>query len=58
MNLHLERTQFEQYIKLAAQHFGLLDVFIEKDYWLCSILHNLAQHDYASLFVFKGGTSL
>ncbi len=58
MNLHLEPVAFEQYIQLAAQHFGLLDIFIEKDYWLCTVLQRLAQHPYADLCVFKGGTSL
>ncbi len=58
MNLHESPKVFEQYIRLSAQHFNRVDTFIEKDYWLTSLLKNLSEHEYGHLFVFKGGTSL
>lgn len=58
MNLHESPSLFEQYIRLSAEYFGMVDTFIEKDYWLTSLLRNLSQHEYRDLFVFKGGTSL
>ena len=58
MNLHLENEGFRELIELAADHFGYEQSHIEKDYWVCKILKELALSDFAENIYFKGGTSL
>lgn len=58
MNLHLENEAFRELIELAADHFGYEQSHIEKDYWVCKILKELALSDFAESIYFKGGTSL
>ena len=43
----------------TAAKMGMTDAIIEKDFWVCFMLHHLF-HDckYKDAFVFKGGTSL
>lgn len=58
MKLHQNPTLFQELI-IALQAEGKIPAaFIEKDYWLTSILKGLSQHECGTLFVFKGGTSL
>ena len=58
MNLHLDKDNFEGAIVAAAEHFGIPEIFIEKDYWVTYALHQLFHSDVKDLIVFKGGTSL
>ena len=58
MNLHLDKNNFEGAIVAAAEHFGIPEIFIEKDYWVTYALHQLFHSDVKDLVVFKGGTSL
>ena len=58
MNLHLENEVFRELIELVADHFGYEQSHIEKDYWVCKILKELALSDFAKNIYFKGGTSL
>ena len=58
MNLHLENEAFRELIELAADHFGYEQSHIEKDYWVCKVLKELALSDFAERIYFKGGTSL
>lgn len=58
MNLHLDKNNFEGAIIAAAEHFGIPEIFIEKDYWVTYALHQLFHSDVKDLVVFKGGTSL
>lgn len=58
MNLHLENEAFRELIELAADHFGYEQSHVEKDYWICKILKELALSDFAESIYFKGGTSL
>ena len=58
MNLHLDKDNFEGAIVLAAEHFKIQEIFIEKDYWVTYALHQLFHSDVKDLIVFKGGTSL
>lgn len=58
MKLHLDGQGFSELIQLAAVHFGILPEFIEKDYWITLILHNLSRSSHVDSVVFKGGTSL
>ncbi|MGI9277871.1 MAG: nucleotidyl transferase AbiEii/AbiGii toxin family protein [Endozoicomonas sp.] len=58
MNLHTNPELFEDLVKLTADHLEIPDVFVEKDYWVTTILMNLSQSDFKDCVVFKGGTSL
>ena len=58
MKLHESSDEFRDLITLAAQHHKLRDVFIEKDYWLTTLLKNIATSEENECVVFKGGTSL
>ncbi len=58
MVLHLENEAFRELIELAANHFGYEQSHVEKDYWVCKILKELAASDFADNIYFKGGTSL
>ena len=42
----------------VAQHKGIVDNAVEKDYWVSVVLRTIFSLSYASAFVFKGGTSL
>lgn len=42
----------------VAQHKGIVDNAVEKDYWVSVVLRTIFSLHYASAFVFKGGTSL
>ena len=58
MKLHLNKEDFTDLIRLTAQDMNILEVYIEKDYWVCYILKNLSKSEYLENIVFKGGTSL
>jgi len=58
MNLHTDTKLFSDTVRATAQHTGIREVFVEKDYWITLVLFQLAQSNYASQMVFKGGTSL
>lgn len=58
MILHKSPQEFKDAIEAAAQHLGMRPVFVEKDYWVCYVLKNLANSEYVDRVVFKGGTSL
>jgi predicted nucleotidyltransferase component of viral defense system len=57
MTLHKNPALFTELITLCADMLGMREIYIEKDYWLCMILRNLADAD-PEIFdrvVFKGG---
>lgn len=58
MTLHDNRESFGDAIMAASDHFGIREVFVEKDYWVTFILQRLSQSQYRDKVVFKGGTSL
>lgn len=58
MNLHLHSEAFRELVELTADHFGYEQSHVEKDYWVCKILKELALSDFAGNTNFKGGTSL
>lgn len=58
MILHNNTIDFSELIQLTAVHNGISPDFIEKDYWITSILQKLALSVNADSIVFKGGTSL
>jgi predicted nucleotidyltransferase component of viral defense system len=56
-----ERTREERgvFIQEAAARLGILQVIIEKDYWVCWLLGKIfADPRWEPHLVFKGGTSL
>ena len=58
MKLHLDLKIFENTIRATSQHFGINEVFVEKDYWITLVLNQLSKSKSADKIVFKGGTSL
>ncbi|MDL2299189.1 nucleotidyl transferase AbiEii/AbiGii toxin family protein [Bacteroides sp. OttesenSCG-928-E20] len=58
MKLHNDKELFSTLVTLAAKSLQMTPAFVEKDYWITLILHNLANSPYADSVVFKGGTSL
>ena len=61
MDTYLFMPEGEQrgLLEQAAAEFGIAPVSVEKDYWMCWILRELAQlPEWSSHFTFKGGTSL
>lgn len=60
MTLHENGDLFEELIIAASASLGIPEVFVEKDYWVSSILQKLSKLDEAKKVkvIFKGGTSL
>jgi hypothetical protein len=52
-----EHPDFEQAMLRAAEHYGLSEQFIEKDYYITEILR-IVVGELGEKVVFKGGTSL
>ena len=58
MNLHLYSEAFRELAELTADHFGYEQSHVEKDYWVCKILRELACSNLSENIYLKGGTSL
>ncbi len=58
MRLHEEPEVFAELVAAAAEHIGLPEVYVEKDYWVTRALKHLSESDFRDIAVFKGGTSL
>lgn len=58
MNLHEDNEAFSEFVQLAAETFGLPQVYVEKDYWVTKSLKYLSESVHVDDVVFKGGTSL
>ncbi|MDR1984581.1 MAG: nucleotidyl transferase AbiEii/AbiGii toxin family protein [Prevotellaceae bacterium] len=58
MNLHHNKEVFRELVELSADYFGYAQSHVEKDYWICKILKELALSRYSDKAFFKGGTSL
>lgn len=58
MKLHLDKGLFQDAIQATAQHIGIPEVYIEKDYWVSLALLEIFSSDISDLVVFKGGTCL
>ena len=58
MNLHQDKALFRDAVLAASQRFGIPQIYVEKDYWVTRVLHELFHSDMADQIVFKGGTSL
>lgn len=56
--LQLPSEDRKPYIEEAAGRRGLSPVILEKDFWVCWLLHVLFDATFHEAIVFKGGTSL
>lgn len=56
----VDRPAGERHLDLeqAAARRDLSPVILEKDVWVCWLLGNLVESEFADSLVFKGGTSL
>ena len=58
MNLHQNAKLFKEAVRATAQQMGILDIYIEKDYWVTKALHTIFSNEIGQEVVFKGGTAL
>jgi len=58
MKLHNDTKLFKQAIQATSQHKGLLEIYVEKDYWVTFVLHIIFHSELRDSVVFKGGTAL
>ena len=59
MKLHQYKDAFEGAIVATAQHFGIAEIYVEKDYWVTFALKQIfTDKSSKDIAVFKGGTSL
>lgn len=58
MILHKNLENFKALISLTAADMGILEFYIEKDYWVTYILKKLSSSPFKNEVIFKGGTSL
>ncbi|MEO0333757.1 MAG: nucleotidyl transferase AbiEii/AbiGii toxin family protein, partial [Bacteroidota bacterium] len=58
MKLHENTKLFSDAVRATSQRMGILDIYIEKDYWVTKALHAIFSSDIGPEVVFKGGTAL
>ena len=58
MNLHEHKKDFSNLVSIVAEKKNLPESAVARDYFIVLLLNNLANSDYATQCVFKGGTSL
>lgn len=58
MMLHENKTLFNQAVRFTAQELGILDIYVEKDYWVTFALKIVFSSEAADYTIFKGGTAL
>lgn len=58
MKLHEDLDLFNQAIRATAQRMDILDIYIEKDYWVCYALNIIFNGTFKDMVIFKGGTAL
>jgi len=58
MRLHEDKKLFKQAVQFTAQQMGILDIYVEKDYWVTLALHTIFHNEIGKEAVFKGGTAL
>jgi hypothetical protein len=58
MKLHQNIQLFQNAIVAAAQHFNILEIYIEKDYWITVALFEIFHNAIGKEAIFKGGTAL
>lgn len=55
MNLHEHNKDFKELVSVVAAKMNLPESAIARDYFIVLLLNNLANSDYATQCVFKGG---
>jgi len=58
VNLHENTKLFKEAVRATSQQMGILDIYIEKDYWVTKALHTIFSNEIGQEVVFKGGTTL
>lgn len=58
MNLHQDKSLFQEAIVATSEHFKIAEIYVEKDYWVTVALHEIFHSPLAKEAVFKGGTAL
>jgi len=58
MNLHSNRELFTDAITATAQRMDILQIYVEKDYWICYALKLIYESKIKDEAIFKGGTAL
>lgn len=58
MKLHENKQLFRQAVQFTAQQKNILDIYIEKDYWVTYALHTIFNNPIGAETAFKGGTAL
>ena len=58
MNLHTNRELFTDAITATAQRMDILEIYVEKDYWICYALKLIFESAIKDEVIFKGGTAL
>ncbi len=58
MKLHENATLFRQAVTATAQHKGIPEIYIEKDYWISHALKVIFADPIGRETIFKGGTAL
>ncbi len=58
MNLHENPSLFKEAVRFTAEQMGILDIYVEKDYWVTKALSLIFSATIGTEVVFKGGTAL
>ncbi|WP_439488790.1 nucleotidyl transferase AbiEii/AbiGii toxin family protein [Algoriphagus sp.] len=58
MNLHENLSLFREAVRFTAGQMGILDIYVEKDYWVTKALSLIFSDPIGTEVVFKGGTAL
>ena len=56
MNLHEDKQTFFNAVVATANALNIKRHFVEKDYWICRSLQQMARTDTEHHAIFKGGT--
>ena len=58
MKLHEDKKLFKQAVQKTAEGKGILDIYVEKDYWVAYALYTIFKNEIGKETIFKGGTAL
>jgi len=58
MKLHEDKKLFKEAIQKTAEEKGILDIYVEKDYWVTFTLQAIFNNPIGDETIFKGGTAL
>jgi hypothetical protein len=58
MILHENPSLFQEAVRFTAEQIGILDIYVEKDYWVTKALSLIFSDPIGTEVVFKGGTAL